>query len=430
MRRADLLRINLVDVACLGMGFVTSLVVPKLAIGALGIDGYGVVAVLLGVSLIPSFLELGLTPGLTREIGKLHARGQLGSIKRIVLRFQSRLGAAGVVIAIAAAFISAERNVAGAGWQQTFIAVMAGGCANVLTLVAELSLIRVRVAGGFIKASVSRAIYSVIYLSGVILFAIFSSINIESVFIAQLCGACVFLAVAQLLANRLGSADIAAQVSAVLPWRRLSWSVAAEQTGRVQSSLLPGLERHYLLTFGGPTAVSAYDVALRLSALVTAVPGAIAVPLVALFSPNVANAAHDTNRRVLRHMDMLTGIVVVVSGAAVLLLAHNFAITFYGLEGSPLIAFSTLIIVGSAINALTASRVALLYAHDKPIPILIKSVCDLSFTCVAIIAMVVYRDPILFVAAKYLGFIVSTVGLFAFCAVQLPNLERYSEKLT
>jgi hypothetical protein len=104
-----------------------------------------------------------------------------------------------------------------------------------------------------------------------------------------------------------------AEGETALPWRRLSWSIAAEQVGRVQSSLLPGIERHYLLSLGGATAVSAYDVALRLSALVTAVPGAIAGPLVALFSPNIANAAHDTNRRVLRYMDLLTGIVVVVT---------------------------------------------------------------------------------------------------------------------
>jgi len=430
MRRADLLRINLVDIACLGMGFMTSLVVPKLAIGALGVAGYGVVAVLLGVSLIPSFLELGLTPGLTREIGKLHARGKSGSIKRITFQFQSRLGGAGIIVAIAVASIAAQRNVAGAAWQPTFLAIVAGGCANVLVLVAELSLIRVRVAGGFVSASLSRAFYSIVYMGGVILFSVFGGFRIESVFLAQLGGACAFLTAAQFLASRLGVAGTGAEGETALPWRRLSWSIAPQQVGRVQSSLLPGIERHYLLSFGGATAVSAYDVALRLSALVTSVPGAIATPLVALFSPNVANAAHNANRRVLRHMDLLTGIVVAVSGAAVLLVARKFAVTFYGLEGSPLIAFSTFIIVGSAINALTASRVALLYAHDKPVPILFKSICDLCFAGVGIIVMVVYRDPILFVAFKYLGFVVTTVGLLGFCATELSNIERDSGKRT
>lgn len=423
MRRAELLRVNLVDLLCLGLAFITSLVVPKLAIDALGADGYGVVAVLLGVSLIPSFLEFGLTPGLTREIGRLQAAGSGGSIRRVILQFQARMGAAGLVVTVLVAVLAVQMGVAGATGQSIFIATAAGGLANVLVLVSDIGLIRVRVAGEFVRASVVRALYSVVYLSGVILFSTSGGLAIESIFVAQLGGALGFLVMAQWLQRRL---EVVGNMAGEADFHlsKLGWSVAAEQAGRVQSSLLPSLERHYMHSSGGATAVAAYDVALRLAALVTAAPAAIASPLVALFSPNVAKHAHEKNRHVLRYVDLVTGSLVIAVGAAVYIGTQMFAIGFYGLEGSPLIAFSGLILVGSGINALTASRVALLYAHDKPGAILVKSLADLGFAAVGITMMVMNGDPMLFAASKYLGFAVTAVGLLIFCRGWLLRVEE------
>lgn len=406
------------------VGFATSLIIPKIVISEIGVDQYGNFAILLGVCLIPSFLELGLTPGLTREMGSLWARGDSTLTRFLARRFQLGLGLLGLLLSFIIATVTSHSNLLGNQLGTIFFAIIAGCGANVLTLVTEIGLIPVRVSGNIIAANLAKVLYFVVYLLTVIAFAKVDVLSIENLLFSQFLGAIAYFSLGEVILRRAVPAGTFKKLGEIqIPWRRVALSAAPEQVNRLQSSILPGFERPLIGGFGGSSAVGAYDIAIRLSALVTAAPAAIAAPLIALLAPNAARGAHRENHHILKHIDLLTYCLVAVSLVGCLVLAWFFAVRFYNLENTEFIKFSTLIILGSGVNVLTASKGAFLYAYDRPKALLLKSIVDLLFAVVGLLAMVISHAPLTYIAIRYLGYFVTATSLLYYC-------HRISKKLT
>lgn len=428
MRLRDLFKINFSSFMILVMGFCTSLLIPKIVISSVGINHYGSFAVILGICLIPSFFEFGLTPALTREAGTLYANKNYNKLYVLISKFQQCLGLISFTAVFAAAFITAEKRlITDMDWVNSFCVVMCGGGANAIVLMTEIGAIRIRIAGQIIPANIARMTYYFVYIFTVVGLAFLKSILVNDVFLAQLLSACIYYLTVSYITERHYKKikNTGSDETFVISWRMLALMSLPDQINRAQSSLIPSMERQFIFQTGGAQAISAYDIALRLSALVTSFPAELASPLVALLSPNKEKGNHSENRFILRYTNFFTWGIVTLNCIIVFFIIKYFAIKFYHLENTPFIFFAGFILIGSTVNVLTASSNAFLYAHNTPVPIIIKSLSDFVLAIVAISAMVYYRSPFWFIVIRYMGYCLTASMFLLYCNF---NFEKYQNE--
>jgi len=410
MKKQRLFKIYISSIVLLASGFLSALIVPKLAITNMGIEAYGLFAALLGLTVIPTFFEFGITPGLTRELSRLYVNKDMIGFKKLARRIRlltSSLSILGVLAAvgIAVSIFSDRLNI-----YYLTIAVFLGGFANAIMLFSNLQLIEIRVAGRIVLANLLRALYYWLYILFVIFFFALNVFDVRALFAAQFTSATVlciiiffFLTSKKAITNNASNIEV--------HWKTLVGLALPEQLNRLQSSILPAFERPMMLLVGGSNFIAAYDIAIRLSALVTALPGALAQPLVALFAPNIFKGKLDQNRYILKTTRNISLLFVLGSIALGIILVYKFAAVYYGVDRKILTNIALFIFVGSGINVLTAPFGAWLYADGDIRPLVTKSVLDIIFAFSGILMAYILYGPWFYILIRYLGFIISSAFL-------------------
>jgi O-antigen/teichoic acid export membrane protein len=408
LRRRDLVVINGSSIGLLTIGLLNTLFIPKMAISAMGIERYGHFAYLLGFCLLPTFLDFGLMPGLTREVGRLYAEDNQEEGRALIRRFQALVAGVGfvVVTGVACAVTFWSR-----GGMATLLSVQAGAGANILMMVTDLGMITRRVQGRIVMANVSRGLYYLSYLCLITALYFLKRLSVPALFYGQAVGA-----VAYALAGWLqygGSRSLADRPSAKvrIPWKRLWGTALPEQANRVQGAFLPSAERTLLLAAGGPAQLGAYDVALRLSAMVTTLPAAIAEPMLALLASRMHTTKERERRLIMDYASFATYAVTGLTLTGGLLVSLYWAVPYYHLENTSFKAFVCFVMIGSGFNVLTATRVAALYAAGKPRPVLLKSLGDLAIAGLALGLLLFTTRPTVYVVCRYFGYFVTAGGL-------------------
>jgi O-antigen/teichoic acid export membrane protein len=426
MRRQELLAINASSITVLGAGFVSSLLIPRLAITSFGLQEYGTYALYLGYSLIPTAVEFGLTPGMTREIGVLYAKGDVAGCNVIASALRRIVAVGGLATVLAVAWLG-MRAVKGRGMAAVgFWAVLFGGLAAVIFLVADVGLVRVRVAGSIVSANLARIGYLLSNLSAVTVFFVAHRLTIVNLFVAQLCGSLVYFAVCGRLVRRAWprvESDPRTGRKGI-PWRRILLTAAPEELNRVQGSILPSIERQLMFTYGGGAFLSAYDVALRVSAMVTSAPAALADPLVALLSPRLGPGRHAERRQILHHSDQAMYITVVLAAVGAVIFVMFLAPRFYRLAGTSFRQIAALVVIGSGFNVLTVTAKGMLYAYGRPKAIIAKSLGDIGFAVAGLLVLVTLHNSMDYVGIRYLGFLVTAAGLLAWARRARKRIDR------
>jgi O-antigen/teichoic acid export membrane protein len=399
---------NASSMAVLGLGLLNSLVIPKLTIEAIGITEYGRYALLVGFALLPNMVDLGLLPGLTREIGRLHGEGNEEISRGLARYFQRLFGVLGASVVCAAAAAVGASGMASAS---TVGCVIAGGAANLLVMLTDVGLIRTRVAGAVAAANGLRAAYYITFLCLVVVSYLTWHLSAEVLFIAQAASATAYAIVGQVYGRLARPTSYAGFRASEIAWRRLGKAALPEQLSRAQSSLLPSAERSLLLSTGGPSELSAYDIALRLSTAVTALPGIVAEPVLALLSSRMGGQSVLQRRLILRHARIATYIAVAVSGTCVLLFGPSWAEAYFHLDATSFRTFVWFVVGGSSVNVLTAAPVGALYAAGKVRAIVAKGLGDVLLALIAIGVAATLKNPLVYVAIRYMGFLLTAGGL-------------------
>jgi hypothetical protein len=78
--------VNVWILANLGLGFLVTIIVPKLAIERLGFASYGIYALIIGLSAVMAFADLGVIPGLTKALGHTVASRDYALVTRVLNR--------------------------------------------------------------------------------------------------------------------------------------------------------------------------------------------------------------------------------------------------------------------------------------------------------------------------------------------------------
>lgn len=411
LSRRDLFAINLSNIVLLGTGFVSTLLVPRLAIRAMGVEHYGLYALFLGYCLIPTMMDLGVMPGLTRELGALVAVSKQGEASRLLTRIRRWLVAGAFVAAGAVAGVAVLSSKTGTAvlWPVLF-----GASANAVMLAGDMTLLKLRVSSHIITANLAKCLYYGTYIGGVAAFSLVHRLGLTELLGSQLIGACTYLAAALVLTKGVWERRENNSAPAAIPWRRLLRAALPEQMSRAQNALLPGIERSLMFALAGGTFVGAYDIALRMSALVTAAPAALSDPLVALLSSRQHEERRAERIMILKHSVQLSLATLVCALVVTVLFVKYFAFSYYHMAGTAFLPITGFVVLGSAVNVLTAPAVAHFYAIGRPGPVIAKTAGELFFDLLGLALGAWSRNPLLYVAVRYCGHIFTAGGLVAF----------------
>jgi O-antigen/teichoic acid export membrane protein len=403
--------INGSSVAVLCIGLLNTLLIPKMAIAAMGIEHYGQFAYLLGFCLLPTFLDFGLMPGLTREVGRLCAENRVDEGRAIIRRFQGLVaGLALIVVALVAGVVTFGTG----GGVATLLAILAGAGSNILTMVTDLGMIMRRVQGRIVMANLSKAVYYICYLCFIAVLYFLNYLNVQGLFYGQALGALAYAMMGWIQYSK-GKRSAGVPLRRVrIPWKRLWGTALPEQVNRVQGAFLPSAERTLLLAAGGPAQVGAYDVALRLSAMVTTLPGVIAEPVLALLASRMHTSKVHERRLILDYASWATYAVTGLTLTGGLLVSLYWAVPYYHLENTSFKAFVCFVMIGSGFNVLTATRVSAFYAAGTPRPVLAKSLGDLCIAGLALALLLFTSKATVYVACRYLGYFITAGGLLLY----------------
>lgn len=406
LRKADMIRINASSLVVLGVGLISLLVVPKLALSAMGVAAYGHFAHLLGFALLPVLLDFGFTPGLTREVGRLHSLGLSRRGAALVHRFQVIVAGLGCCLLGLGLGIGV---LVGHFESRALAAVLIGAAANVLVLLTDLGLICRRVGGHIIASNMTRGAYYAAYLIFIAVAYSQGKLSVLVLFAGQGAGALVYATLGW-LQYRMRDVRCSSD-AAPIPWKRLWASALPEQVNRLQGAFLPATERSLLLAAGGSVQLGAYDVAVRLSSIVTTLPAVVAEPVIALMSSRSHAEMAEERRGIWAYTSRLTVILTAAGLLSGLYVALKWAIPYYGLQETLCSTFVVLVMIGSGVNVLTASRVATFYAAGRPRPVLAKTLGDLLVAGISLFVIAITSSPTAYVACRYLGYII-TAGVF------------------
>jgi hypothetical protein len=412
LTRRDLLTINASNLVLLGTGFISTLLVPRLAIKAMGVDRYGVYALLLGYCLIPTIMDLGLMPGLTRELGLLAEAGNFveASLQLSKIRRWLALGAVAVALSVAVAASMLSRLGKEAFWPVLF-----GATANATVLFGDVTLLKLRVSTKIVAANLVKCLYYGAYLACVCVFAIAGKLGLEGLMASQLIGATVYAGSSLLTGRRVWNFERChSGASTHIRWRKLFHTAAPEQMNRLQNAALPGIERSVMFEIGGGAVVGAYDVALRMAALVIAAPAALSDPLIALLSSRQQADRREERAMIIRHSVWLGLATLACSLIVTGLFVKLFAVNYYHMQGTRFLQITAFVVFGSAINVLTAPAVAHFYAISRPGPVIAKIGGEIVFVIFGLVAACYFGDPLIYIAVRYCSHIVTAGGLVTF----------------
>ncbi|KAF0245198.1 MAG: hypothetical protein FD180_1851 [Planctomycetota bacterium] len=405
--RRTLFGYNAASALVLMTGFINTLLVPRLAIQSMGIEAYGHYVLLAGFAIIPTIADLGLMPSFTAAVGRLVAGGGGPAVARLRIKVLGVCISLAIVLALAVPLI-------GQSWGGFFqpieaTGVLLGGLANVSTLAAEILLVSTRVAGRIVPAALSKSAYFAANVASVSILASSQRLTAPALFACQLGSSIAYAALALLLLR--GNSDRGGEAADVPTFRSLFPLALPEQIGRVQAALLPSIERSILNRFGGASFLASYDVALRLTLVVTALPGALSEPLLTLLAPRRGEENRAERKAIMSHAFQLSVVLTILMLTIVLWPGISLAGRYYGLARDPLFLLCVVMTSASAVNILTAPVSASLYAAGRRGAMLAKSCADGASALAGIAAGVCFGSARLAVVVRSTTVAAGALGL-------------------
>jgi O-antigen/teichoic acid export membrane protein len=364
-----LVRVNGLVVITLAVGFAVTIVVPRFAIARLGVDAFGVYALIAGFAGIFAFADMGLIPGITRALAMPIARGQgraVGCVLKRAVR-TTFLGWIFLSIVSLALLIIADPLLS----IDHAFALLFFILASAVTTYGELHAAVLRVSGKVTATYLLRTMYLLVYATLVVAsyVAIRAWPGIWLLCFLQLIASlpcAIFLTrIAKRQIGRLGGGD-SEGTDAERSWSE-AWRVSSpERLTKVLSLAASVMERPLLLAMNGPIFVASYDLLNRTALIVSAVPGALSQPLMAMLAHD--EARHKEHRRFggAYNFARLAGFLTAGLGLVVsVVIWTRFHVQVFGVPSALPLGFGLLILISSALNVLTAPGVALCLSSGK-----------------------------------------------------------------
>ena len=409
--------VNALALTQLGIGFVGSILVARWAIGRLGLGGFGDFAFLLGFAAVFALSDLGIIPGLTAEVGGRLRAGRRHAASRLI--YTAGMATVAFWLALAVASIGFLRvafpDVAPALiWPLATFAISSG-----IVSAADVLATLLRVDGNLEYTYASRIAYQIAWIGGVgILYWLFPHWNgVIFLTAAQLCAAVIYaVLIARGLVQRKGAViprrRLWCAVTRSRAWRR-AWRLSGPERGvRILGAMLTLGERSFLMALGAGAVLGSYDLLLRIAAIISAVPAALAQPLLSMLASDAKRSdggqaygnAHRYTMRVTAWL-ALPGLV------AATLVWTLFAEALFGVTPELPLPLALCVFIAAAVNVQTASGVAVATINGTTGIIGRKVYLEAAGVVVAAIIGYLAGSALWFLAIRYAAN-ASAAGLF------------------
>jgi hypothetical protein len=403
----DALIVKALALGQLAAGFVGSIVVARLAIARLGLDGFGDFAFLLGFAALLALSDLGMIPGLTSQIGDLLRVGRRAAAFRLVGVSCLLATAAWGILALGSlawAWIALPVERHALLFPLTIFALSAA-----LVSVADVGATLLRVGGSLRFTYVARLAYQLVWIVGVVV--------AYSAF-PEWPGVTVLTAV-QLIASGAYALAIAARAAAWRPvaataprflvaslrslhWRR-AWRVSTpERNLRMLGALLALGERSLLLVMGAGAVLGSYDLLLRVCVLVSAIPAALAQPLLSMLAVNRALGQRETPfGGAAKFTARIVWLVTVAGLCAAVVVWVAFAETLFGVRPELPLVLALCVFAATALNVQTATGVAIATSEGVVELVNRKVLLEVAGIAVAVVVGLFAHSVLWFIGVRY-----------------------------
>lgn len=374
-----LLPIKAMVIANLVIGFVVAVVIPRLAIERLGVDNYGIYALIVGFAGIIAFSDLGVQPGLMRALSEPLANGQYNLIKAVLRKvFRLALWIWLVLLVICGGLVLF--SVSGDP-TQAIHTLVAFSIASFLFILGDIYAALIRVSGRIFYTYLLRIGYLLLYLAITVALYLFLP-KWDGVWLlcyAQLLASIPYAFMLwhrfQAQAEMRHGAEISQNLDKDLVriWKE-SWRISTpERLNRVLQLIAGAIERPLMIATTGAALVTSYDLLIRLSLIVSALPAAINQPLLAMLSHD--RVRHERDQRFLgaEIFTRIIGAFLALSGLIIaFILWRYFHVALFSIDSQIPVGVALLVFSVTAINVLTAPGVTVCMVQDNVGPVNVK----------------------------------------------------------
>lgn len=431
---SNLLLVNASVVSILVVGFVVSILVPRIAIERIGEVHYGIFALIVGFSPVVAFADLGLGPGITRQFAALLSECNTHAARVIVRRSQamSTQWLLALAFAVGLVLVWTARGVTVDLAASYVLFVLA----TWVTILSEIRASLVRAAG---RVTVTYAIKTASLITYVLVVFVFflefrTWLGVVFVFVGQFASSVASYALNDIVSRRVlaeaernaplddSHVSCRAKAGAHFAWRE-AWRVSGpERFNRIIQLATGFIERPLLVATAGLAFVGSYDLFMRLTLLVTALPGALSAPVVAMLSHDASRPENERRFHGALAFARYLNFGFAFLGFGIALTAYlGFYSFFFGVPSRIPTPVGILIFVAAAVNAVTGPGYAAMTARGRIWPCNVK----LSVEAVGLIAGGVtafsMHSGLVFVAARYLSLVVAAIGFVAIEAIVSEN---------
>jgi len=419
----------------LALGFVVAIAIPRLAIMRLGEVGYGVYALILGFSGILAFADLGLEPGLIRGLARPIAMGDREELNGRLKAFD-RIAFGVSLLLVAGCTLLMCWSLSAFKWN-TFYPLIVFAAATFVYIIADLRASLLRLSGEVTVSYVFRGVYLVTNLSAVVV--LYYSVKVwDGVWplcSAQLLASCIYYACVKVCLSRRCNAlhPRVAGLPRAPETKAKFWSEARrvsspERLNRAIQLTMGAIERPLLIATAGLAMVTSYDLLMRLVLLVSAVPGALNDPLLAMLAHDSVRESRDRKFPLALRLTKIASLVCAVVGLITcIVLWAGFHHMLFGVSSRIPLVIGVLVAVVAAINIQTAPESAALIAEGIVWPINAKLYTEAVGIILGGLIAWWLRNGLLFIAIRYCALGLSATG-FLLLGTKFGRVAREQEK--
>lgn len=399
----------------LTLGFAVAIAVPRLAISKLGLETYGAYALIAGFAGLLAFADLGLPPGLIRALAGPLARDDSYVVRSTMVRAARTVFSTWVALLAFCWGLLWFSTGQAAG--QTFHALVVFSLASLFASGAVLIAAVLGSAGRIVFTYGARSAYLIVYLLCIL--AAYAAMpqwpGVVVICYAQLFAAVAFFVILLREAQHLVAGTRAGPLElgeAHRLWPTVWQLSAPDRFNRFIHLVASAVERPLLFATMGSAFVGSYDLLLRVSLLVSALPSGLVQPLLAMISHDQARPGDQT-----RFAGAERSTRGVVAGLAVLGLAGStvlwtgFHVDIFGVETSIQNPLGLLVLVTTAINVMTGPGVAMCIARREPAPVNRKLQIEMAGVLVGAVVALSTGNGQSFIVIRYVALLVSAIFL-------------------
>jgi hypothetical protein len=285
---------------------------------------------------------------------------------------------------------------------------------------AEIRSDMLQVSGAVVTCYVFRSLYLVTYLSTVCIFyySIKTWSGVWLLCYAQLLASCIYYNVANLSLKHTWSMLVPILGEPPLPmsarpafWAEV-WRVSSpERINRIIQLIMGAVERPLLIATAGFSMVTSYDLLMRLVMIVSAVPGALNDPLLAMLSHDSVRESPNRKFPLALRLTRVISAACALAGLIVsMVLWRFFHIALFRVSSRIPFGVGLLIAVVAAVNVQTASGAAVLVSKGIVGPIKAKLYAEAVGIVAGALAAWWLRNGLLFIAIRYCALGLSAIG--------------------